>query len=302
MESEIEDGVDDDAPKRVKTTTKVALVAVGWVLLTLFLIGQFSGGRDAPDRARLDTVAGAGADLDDDGDFDEYVEEDAYDVNGDGIIEVGEGVREGVATASGGPPRGGGSGAASGEDGAGASTGPAAPSEAGAGAAGGATGGTAGGAAGEAGSGGATATTTRSGTATTSTTAAGGSSGTGTGSTTSTTASPSDGGGSSSPSSTAPAPTSTSPIILIVKARNNAYQYPNGYGADFALASGSQIRFDNDEGNSGVKHSFTIPTFWDSGEIKAGDGTRTSPPIPPGAYTYTCTRHPATMRGTITVS
>ncbi len=306
-DADADDG--EDAPRRgMKTLTKVALVAVGWVLLTLFLVGQFSGD-DAADEsatARLDTVAGG--DLDGDGIIDEVVEEEATDVNGDGIIEIGEGIDEGTATAS---VANGGDGDAAGSDGSGGSSAgsggssgsgsgsyqatptesgspnavPGAPPPAGS-TSGGTSSTTAGG-----GSGGGSSSTTSTTRATTSTTSGGGSGTTST-STTTTTAS---GGGSPPP------PPTNSAIILIVKARNARYEYPAGYGADFALATGSQVQFDNIE-STGQRHSFTIPAVWDSGEIKAGDGTRTSPHLLPGTYTYMCTKHPTTMRGTIAVS
>lgn len=303
-----EDSGDDASPTRVRTGTKVVLVAAGWVLLTLFLIGQFSSDTEqAGDRARLDTVAGA--DLDGDGDVDEVVEEEASDVNGDGIIEVGEGVEEGTATASteedgsstdppgsGSAPSGSsgsadggaspGGAADDGGDGAGADAVPgAAPS-------GGTTATTSG-----AGSGGSTTTTAR---------ASGGSTGGGSSGTSSTTTTTSGGGsggssGSSTTTTTAAPSTASSPIILIVRARDERYEYPSGFSADLRLPVASQIRLDNVEANAGVRHSFTIPTFWDSGKIRSGDGTRTSPPLPQGSYTYTCTEHPVPMRGTITV-
>src|SRR4051812_6998359 len=51
---------DEEVPrkKRVKTSTKILLVVAGWVLLTLFLVGQFSKDKGNPQAvARLDTVA-----------------------------------------------------------------------------------------------------------------------------------------------------------------------------------------------------------------------------------------------------
>lgn len=311
---------DEDAPRGgMKTSTKVVLVAAGWVLLTLFLVGQFSEDPEDPSAtARLDTVAGESVDLDGDGVIDEVVEEEATDVNGDGIIEIGEGVEEGVATASGadGGSEGSDGSGASGEGGAGSSGSEsgsyqATPTESGganavpgaAPSSGGST------------SGGSTATTTRSGSSPTTTAGSGSSGGSSTTSTTRPPTTTTGGGGGGATSSTtttttttttaggggSPPPPGNSAIILIVKARNEAYEYPSGYSANLQLSTGSQIRFDNIE-STGVRHSFTIPAVWDSGEIKSDQGTRTSPALSPGTYTYTCTKHPTTMRGTITVS
>ncbi len=314
-ENDVEDDDEGAAGRGMKTSTKVVLVAAGWVLLTLFLVGQFSDDpTDQTATARLDTVAGGNVDLDGDGIIDEVVEEEATDVNGDGIIEIGEGVDEGVASASGadGGDSGGADGSgASGEGGGGSSAESgsyqATPTESGGASAvpgaapssGGTTGGTSGG---------------TSGSSSSTTTAGGGSSG-GSSSTTSTTRPPTTttgggGGGTSSTTTTTaggggspppPPPPGNSAIILIVKARNEAYEYPAGHGANLQLPTGSQIRLDNIE-STGQRHSFTIPAIWDSGEIKSDQGTRTSPALSPGTYTYTCTKHPATMRGTITVS
>ena len=56
--------------------------------------------------------------------------------------------------------------------------------------------------------------------------------------------------------------------------------------------------FDNRDDN---KHSFTIEGVWDSTDIRANEGTRTSPALEPGTFAYTCTKYP-TMNGNITVT
>ncbi len=313
----VQDGaLEDDKParKRMKTSTKIVLIVAGWMVLTLLLIGQFS--KNAPDEsadARLDTATEGNVDLDGDGVVDEVVQEEATDVNGDGIIEIGEGVNEGVARSS-----------ADGTDGTGSEAGTSGSATGGAGGSGLASG-YVGVTPGESGSPNAVAgapppagTTSGGSTSggTPSTTTSGGSTPGGATSSTTTTRSTtttSSGGGGSATSSTSTTPTTAgggspppppppnSAIILIVKARNAAYEYPAGYSANFSFATGSKVQFDNIE-STGVKHSFTIPAVWDSGEIKPGDGTRTSPALSPGTYTYACTKNPTTMRGTITVS
>lgn len=85
----------DDEPaakkKRVATSTKVILVVGGWLLLTLFLVGQFSKGSAGPDTvsAQLDTV---NEDFDDGGTPD-VVDTDAelvFDSDGDGYLDETE--------------------------------------------------------------------------------------------------------------------------------------------------------------------------------------------------------------------
>lgn len=299
------DGESEDdavgAPRRgMKTLTKVVLVAVGWVLLTLFLVGQFSDDpADENARARLDTTS-ENVDLDGDGVVDEVVEEEATDVNGDGIIEIGEGIDEGEATASGEDGDDGGTEGAAGV-GAGESSGASAGSGSG--------------------SYQATPTETRSPNAVPGAPPPGGTSATTTGadssgssSTTSTTQGPTTtaGGGGATSSSTSTTTTTTttagqpppsnSAIILIVKARNEAYEYPSGYSANFSFATGSKVRIDNIEAGNGTKHTFTVVDGWDSGDVRRDDTPKESPPFTPGTYTYACKYFPSTMRGTITVS
>ena len=307
---------EDEAPekqKRIKTSTKVVLVAAGWVLLTLFLIGQFSADKAQPSAvARLDTVSG------EDGATDETLEEEfepepvdteeeeALDVDGDGFLSAEEqGIVEGEAAAS----LDGGGSSSSGE-GASGSTG---------GGTGSGSGSTSGG---ESGGGGnavpgaapATTTTARTGAgggATTTTTAGGGGGGGG-GGTTSTTATTKPGGGGTTTTTTASTTTTStatstpSGLHLLVKAvAEKRYEFPSPHTKDLSLPVGSTITFDNNEDDR--RHSFTIRRsvttllVWDSGELAAGDDPEPSPPLQAGTYTFACTNHPNSMNGTIAV-
>ena len=308
-----DDDVDGDDPpkkkKRIATSTKVILVIAGWLLLTLFLVGEFSKDKNETDiRAQLESAN----DFYDDGGTPDVVDtedEEAADLDGDGFITEEEraAALEGLSSAG---EDGSSSEAAAGEDGSGSDGG------------------------GDAGSGsggggvypgqpadGETAPTAVPGTApgggpTTTTTAAGGGGGGGGGggnATTTTTAKPGGGGGggattTSSPTTSAPPPPPPTteqpgdPVTLDVTASGLAYHYPEGYSSTLVLPRGSKIRFDNTEGNNGTSHSFTVLNGWNSGQIKANDGTRTMPDgLTVGTYQFRCTVH-ASMNGTITVT
>jgi hypothetical protein len=192
------DADEEEAPrkKRVPTSTKIVLVAFGWVLLVLFLVGQFSKhGGPAQPVAQLDTVAKDGASAEPEPVDTE--EEAAFDANGDGLLSADEqaaaesaGVAVGgsnggsggssseAATYEGTPTAGGSAGGSSGSSG--TTTPGAAP---GGGSTGGVTTTTASGGGG--GGGGQTTTTTAKGSTTTTTSKGGGGT-----TTTSTTAAP----------------------------------------------------------------------------------------------------------------
>jgi hypothetical protein len=89
---EPDDDIDEDeAPpkKRIKTSTKVFLVVAGWLLLTLFLVGQFSKDKGGPSAvANLDTVA-QGAEAGEPEVVDTE-EEEALDADGDGFLSAEE--------------------------------------------------------------------------------------------------------------------------------------------------------------------------------------------------------------------
>lgn len=223
-----DDGDDGDdgggAPppkKRVKTSTKVVLVAAGWLLLTLFLVGQFSKDKAQPSAvARLDTLSGADG-SGEDGAEDELFEpepvdteeEALLDVDGDGFLSAAEqGITEGEAAASieggvgggsgssGGTYEGTAGGSSSGADGS-TGTGNAVPGAAPTGSGSGSTSGggttSGGGSTGGSGSGGTTSTT------------AGGSGGGGGGTGSTTTTSRSGGGGTTTTTTTTASPTTS---------------------------------------------------------------------------------------------
>lgn len=314
------DELDEDAEpekkkKRIATSTKVVLVVAGWLLLTLFLIGEFSKDKTPTAdtvSAQLDTVDG---DLEfDDGGTPDIVDTEAealFDTDGDGYlseterasaIEAYEAAVESGEIAIGEPWNGftGGSATATDEGAAESAVPGAAP------AAGGISGGTGAGAGtgGGTGGGGAAATTT--------TVASGGGGG---GGATTTTAKPS-GGGTGSTTTTArattttgPAPTSppppaggdASPVTITITGKAEAYGYPDGYSRELRLPHRSRIRFDNVETGNSIKHSFTILGVWDSQKIKRDDPVKESPELPRGTYVYKCTEHPLQMEGTLEV-
>lgn len=273
-----DDELDDDEPppkkkKRVATSTKVVLVVAGWLLLTLFLVGEFSKTRVEPDsaNAELETTT-------DDGDDEEVFEteteaEAAFDFDGDGVLDEEERAAFEAAVEAGeviiGEPT------VSGTDGGGSLSDPdgetAAPAVAGAAPASGTTTTTTSAASGD----GATTTTMASSSSTTTTTKA------------------------------APPPTTEAPgdpVPLTVTASDGQYNYPSGYDKDLSLPTGSTISFKNNETSANISHSFSIVDGWDSGTINKTEGTKTSPALAKGSYTYRCKVHPSTMNGTLTVT
>lgn len=95
FDDELDDELDDDeAPKkkkRVATSTKIVLVVAGWILLTLFLVGEFSRNKDKPDTAsaELQTTTGEF----DDGGTPDVVDTEAeaeFDLDGDGFLDETE--------------------------------------------------------------------------------------------------------------------------------------------------------------------------------------------------------------------
>ncbi|MEA3076437.1 MAG: hypothetical protein QOF60_1345, partial [Actinomycetota bacterium] len=289
-EPDAEDGDDaDDGDEggkkrpRIRKSTVVVLVVAGWLLLTLFFVGQFSSSPGKPSQAKLDTAAGADdgsaadgeATADDSGSTDGGALEGVASATGDGTTSGGSGSATGGTAGGATPSAGGGSGTGDGSTGA-------IPG----------TGGTTGGGSGT-GTGGAT-TTAKPGTATTTTAKPGGTTTTAKpGSTTTTTASP-----GTTATTAAPAP-----FTMQVTATNAQYGYPQGYGADFSFPAGSKVRFDNTESTNGIKHTFTISGGWDSGDMHADTAPKTSPALnTKGVFTYACTYHGLTMKGTITVT
>lgn len=241
------DDEDDDDRRGVSFATKALVIGAAWVLLVLFLIGQFKGdGSPGPGPVGLDqSTESAGGEL-----TAGEVEggEEPVDVDGDGEIEPGE---PGYGTASGVE---------------GASAGGAAAAEPGAtsGSSGGSSGG--GGATGEGGSDGdASPIAVPGGTGSTTTTAkAGGGSGTST-----TTSKPGGGGGGGSsstttaPSQTTAAPTATDTVELRDDTSKKCVFSKDSVGP----ASGSiSVTFRN---TSDQKH--TIAFGGDDYEIAAGD-------------------------------
>lgn len=309
------DDADDVAPakkkKRVATSTKVVLVVAGWLLLTLFLVGEFSKDKPPTDTvsAQLDTIEGD-AEFDDAGtpDIVDTEAEEVFDADGDGLLseserttaveayeaavasgevavgEVWNGVYEGSAstteegTADAAVP---GTGPTSGGSTSGGSTGPGTE----------------------------TGTGSASGTSTTTTIASAAGGGGGGGSTTTT--KPSSGGAATTAkptTTTAPPPTTATPTttaggggvdVQVFADDALGYTYPEGIQRDFSVPQGSKIVFDN---RDNIRHSFTIDGGWDSGEIRNNEGLRTSPALEPGTFTYKCVNHPTTMNGSLTVS
>lgn len=299
FDDQFDDELDDDdeepkKKKRVATSTKIVLVVAGWILLTLFLVGEFSENKNEPDtaNAELQTTTGEF----DDGGTPDIVDTEAeaeFDLDGDGLldetersaaleafeasVEAGE-VAIGESDVSESDGGGSGGGSYPGPDGATAETAVpgAAPS---------------------------------SGSSTT-------------------TAKPS--GGGASPTTTAPAPTTTKPgggvatsttpttaapppppptteapgdpVALTVTASGLQFQYPSGYSKNLSLPAGSTISFKNNEASANIDHSFTIVGGWDSGAVNKNSPLATSPALSKGSYDYKCKIHPAAMNGTLTVT
>jgi plastocyanin len=92
FDDELDD--DDEAPKkekRVATSTKIVLIVAGWILLTLFLVGEFSRNKNDPDtaNAELQTTTGGF----DDGGTPDVVDTEAeaeFDIDGDGFLDETE--------------------------------------------------------------------------------------------------------------------------------------------------------------------------------------------------------------------
>lgn len=92
FDDELDD--DDEAPKkkkRVATSTKIVLIVAGWILLTLFLVGEFSRNKNNPDtaNAELQTTTGEF----DDGGTPDIVDTEAeaeFDLDGDGFLDESE--------------------------------------------------------------------------------------------------------------------------------------------------------------------------------------------------------------------
>ena len=96
-----DDELDDDdgeprKKKRIATSTKIVLVVAGWLLLTLFLIGEFSKDKTPTGdtaSAQLDTVDSDGdgeLDAEDDLFIDEEVALEEFDTDGDGVLSESE--------------------------------------------------------------------------------------------------------------------------------------------------------------------------------------------------------------------
>lgn len=295
FDDQFDDELDDDEEpkkkKRVATSTKIVLVVAGWLLLTLFLVGEFSENKNKPDTASaelqtteefddggtpdiVDTEAEAEFDLDGDGFLDETERSAALEAF-EASVEAGE-VAIGESDVSDSDGSGSGDGTYPGPDGATAET--AVP-----------------GAAPASGSGSSTTTTAKpsGGGASPTTTAAPTTTKPGNAPTTTT-----------SPTTTAPPPPPPSgqAETYTVTAKNGAYVYAGSDVGTLVLFRGSKITFDNTEGNNGTYHSFTIDGVWDSGRIRSSDPARTMPdPLSPGTYRFYCTEH-SSMEGTLRVT
>lgn len=295
-EDDFDDGGHGEPPEspekrkpRVRTSTKVVVIAAVWVLFTLFLVGRFSAGKDTSVSARLDTnVQGSGEDA-----ALEVVdseEEVALDADGDGFLTAEEqGIVEGSSSSSEG---GDGSGSDGSDGGGGPATseagvyeGTATPAVPGAAPGGGSTGGgsTSGGSTGGGSTGAAapaTTTTTSKSTSSTSTSKPA----------TTTTPTTQQGGGGS--------PTTAQPetrTIAITGGNPTNYRFDP---ADVTLPAGSTVVLQNKSNRSHVwkitgRESVDIPK----------DKTREATFSTPGRYDYLCTIEThLNMRGTITVT
>jgi plastocyanin len=290
FDDELDD--DDEAPKkkkRVATSTKIVLVVAGWILLTLFLVGEFSENKNKPNTASaelqtttpefddggtpdiVDTEAEAEFDLDGDGFLDETERTAAIEAF-EASVEAGE-VAIGESDVS--DSEGGGTGAYPGPDGETAETAVpgAAPSSGGS----------------------ATNTTT-------------------------TTAKPSGGGGGS-PTTTAPAPTTTKPGAPAptttttppttapppppgAQPTDNTIVVTGTPGAfvleprDLSIVQGSRVRMQN---LSNKDHKWKVGNRDEVTVDKAGGVSDYQVFNTKGTISYRCTIHPG-MDGTITVS
>jgi len=233
---------EEDERKGVSFATKALVIGAAWVLLVLFLIGQFSGDDDpGAGPVGLDQAAdAAGGDEVTAGE--QGLEEEPVDVDGDGEIEPGEpgyGSTGGVEGASAG-------GAAGGSGGSGTS------------------GGSSGGTSGDDGSGGdAAPVALPGGGSTTTTTRSGGGS-----ATTTTTAKPGGGGGGSSttapPTTSAPATTQPPPAGPPVVTISGDCSFDRD---TLSISRGTTVRFVNDTDHD-VKLRFAAN---DRPEIESGD-------------------------------
>lgn len=314
-----DDGFDDDlddddegAPKKKKrmaTSTKIVLVIAGWLLLTLFLVGEFSKDKTPTAdtaSAQLDTVDGELTEEEvDELAIDEEVALEEFDSDGDGVlsdteraaaVEAYEAAVASGEIAIGEPYRGvtGGTATAT-EEGTGESATPGAGPTGGSGSGSG-SGGT--------GTGGGTGSGS---TGSTTTTAATGGGGGGGGGSTTTTAKP--GGGSStttvrpttttSPTTTAPPPPPPPPPDEVSESTMLVTGTPGAFviaPRDFTIAAGSKVRMQN---ASNKDHKWKLS---DRPEITVAKNT-TSPYQTfgtPGTVSYYCTIHD-NMDGTITV-
>jgi plastocyanin len=312
-------GGDGDGPvgekkkKKIPTSTKFLVIAIAWVGLVLVLINQFK--HDAPEANLSAQLETNGATFDDGGtpDIIDTPEEEAADLNGDGVLDEQELelAHEAAAAAAGtdgdlaaggeaGDGSGGGttSGGSSGSDDPTAETlVPGAAPSGGGTATGGSTGGTTGGSSGDttatttsggAGGGivgGVTTTTAKSGGsgATTTTTAGGGGGGTAT--TTATTTAGGGGGGGT----TTPTPTDTT--ITIAGNSGNGFTYSPH---NFTVPAGSRVRMTNTSANA---HTWKLG---DGVAIPVAKGATTIYQTVQSTVTYRCTLHTG-MTGTITV-
>lgn len=311
-----DDGFDDDLgddegeptekKKRIATSTKIVLVVAGWLLLTLFLVGEFSEDKTPTDtvEAQLDTVDDVDGEIaEEDVVIDEEAALESFDADGDGVlseseraaaveayeaavasgeISIGEawkGVTGGIATAT--------------EEGVGESAAPGAAPPSGAGTSDG-SGGTSSGS----GSG------SDSGSTTTTATAGGG----GGGGSTTTTAKPSGGGTTDTtvkPSTTTtpttteasppPPPPGSPPVDRTITISGNlgvgfAYSPRN-----FTVPAGSRISMVN---NSSRDHTWKLGDGPDEPVVKEAT---VGPRVVTETVTYRCTIVAHNLSGTITV-
>lgn len=232
-EEELVDEDDGVAPRpRVRTSTKVVLVAAAWLLLTLFLVGRFSGGPPPEGSTRLDQFATDEEDEEAEDGEEAATEVDAADTPvgealagdyADGAAIYGDGT-------SGGGVAGGGSGVYAGVP---------ADGSAGVGGGGAAPGTTTSPAPAPGFGGGAATTTSPAGGGTTDTTAA-------------------SGGGSGTPTTTtgAPPPDAPAPAATVhISWNGNKFFYDR---PTFSVPSGSVVRMVNDTAES---HTWKMATW-----------------------------------------